>query len=194
MINDVIYEEVLDKGLNLDHYYLLCRMKRGEKIIDNKRVRGFINLLTKKGYIDRGNLTEKALEITNHCMTESSKEPSVVKGLEDWAFSVHKKCQMELLTLTGKPQIRAKVERVSYAFLPNSVDLAKTLIKVITIYNLSDYEKIEQCLISYIRKCHKQGIWFPLLKYYIFKLGSSQMVTDLQSGPVEEVKSGSVDI
>ena len=50
-----------------------------------------------------------------------------------------------------------------------------------TAYKLSDLDKIEKTIISYINKCATSKSWFPILQYYIFKNNMSTMVTDMEN-------------
>ena len=180
------YGEILEKGLILDHYFLLCKMKRGEKLNSSKRVQGFINLLSKKGYLISGTLTEKAMLLVEDCVL--SKPSSTGVDVGSWVEKVHKRCKSEIFALTGTYQIRARVEKKTYPFLPNVTDMAKKLGRVIEIYKLKDFEKIEECLINHIRRCNTAKEWLPLMQYYILKDGLSQLVTDMEDDGVVEVK------
>lgn len=184
MIENDKYNEILDQGLILDHYFLLCNMKNGVKLVDNKRIQGFINLLTKKEYIQDGELTEKALDLVENC-----KFAEIVVVTEDkkinmatWVAEVHAACEAKLVELTGKKQVRDKINGgKAYPFLPNPTDLAKNLSKIVTLYKLKDYDKIERTIMRYIESCHQASSWFPILYYYIIKDGKSQLVTDMDS-------------
>ena len=63
MINTEKYNNVLDAGLLLDHFALLCCIRDNQAILKHKRIVGFQNLLCKKGFILNNNLTEKALNL-----------------------------------------------------------------------------------------------------------------------------------
>lgn len=192
MIDDEKYEEILEKGLILDHYFLLCRMKSGEKVINSKRVQGFINLLTKKGYISSGSLTEKAMLLVEDCVLATSTDKGI--DIASWVEKVHKRCQNEIFTLTGQNQVRARVEKNTYPFLPNITDFAKVIGRMVQIYKVKDFDRVEECLISHIRRCNNSKTWLPLMHYYILKFGTSQLVTDMETGEVVDSKSSGVDI
>ncbi len=49
------------------------------------------------------------------------------------------------------------------------------------MYKLKDMDKIERALMQHIEKCNRARNWFPLMKYYIMKNGTSEMVTDMDS-------------
>lgn len=74
MIGEAKYKEILDSGLILDHYFLLCQIKTGQKLVASRRILGFTNLLTKKGYLDDGKLTQKALDFI-----QIYEAPSIIK-------------------------------------------------------------------------------------------------------------------
>jgi hypothetical protein len=193
MISLSRYKEILDSGLLLDHYFILCSINNGEKIDVSRRVQGFINLLTKKGYLQDEQLTEKAIGLLQDCEAVAA-EPVNTKtaNFAQWVEELHGKCQKLLLQLTGKTQIRDKINGRAYAFLPNVQDLGKTLIRAITLYKLKDYSKIEKTLLKYIEESSNSKSWFPILQYYIIKDGTSRMVTDMQSEEeeMEESRNG----
>lgn len=194
MIDNVQYEKVLDSGLILDHYHLLCTIRDGGEVPKNKRIRGFLNLLVKKGYIEGGVLSDSALLLIDCYNTTTTTLTTTVAPVatgkfdyEAWAKGLHGRCQDKLKELTGKIQVTDRVggKGKSWSFLPNSFDLAKVLYKTIVTYKLKDLDKIEKCVFHHINKCHRERSWFPLLKYYISKDGNSQLVTDLDN--VEDV-------
>ena len=176
MIEESKYQEVLDSGLSLDHYFLLCNIKNKVKLIENKRIQGFLNLLIKKGYIDNDELTEKGLDLVQNCeFSEIIQIPTEEEGknvemdLGSWILKVHKACEDRIYSLTGKKQIRDKIEGKTWPFLCNATDLGKNLQKVIAIYKLTDYEKIERTLLKHIDECNSANKWFPVMYYYIIK-------------------------
>lgn len=186
MIGEAKYKEILDSGLILDHYFLLCQIKTGQKLVASRRILGFTNLLTKKGYLDDGKLTQKALDFI-----QIYEAPSIIKKgilsrnhlpIGDWVAEVHKKCQDKLVELTGKKQIvgRVTAKGKGFPFLCNSIDLGKALASCISAYKLTDYKKIENTLLLYIERCNRQKDWFPILQYYIIKNGNSPMVTEME--------------
>ncbi len=187
MIEDEVYKELLENGLLLDHYFLLCNMKNGRKLVETKRIQGFINLLTKRDYIKDNEITEKGLDLVQNCIfsttvpVEEKNEEGNKIDFGEWSDNVYKKCQDKLYELTRTRQIRTKIEKKAYSFLPNSTDLAKSLYKVITLYKLKDYKKIENTLLRYITNCATANNWFPLLNYYIIKAGVSNLVTDIEN-------------
>lgn len=183
MINEEKYNEILDSGLNLDHYILLCNIKKGDTLLKNKRIQGFINLMEKKEYLQEGVLTEKGLSLLEEFEMQVGS-PSTGGGVDDfgvWVQGLHKRCQEKLLELTGSKQVRDKIDKKSYPFLPNVVDLGKVLYKVIIVYKVKDYDRIERCIMSYIEKCADSKNWFPILQYYIMKNNKSNLVTDCES-------------
>jgi len=198
MIDIEKYKNVLDQGLLLDHYSLLCSIRDGTELPKSKRITGFINLLHKKGFLKEGALTESGtlLISTGKCMTDDVI-PYVTKAVEktvgllktpvpttdfiDWASALHKKMQDTLKEKTGKIQARLVVEGTSYSFLPNPRDLSKVLLRAIVTYKLNDFDKIEKCLMNFLNRKIKEGKWSPLLGYYIMKNGLSPMVTDMEN-------------
>jgi hypothetical protein len=163
-------------------------MRDGNEPTKTKRITGFINLLNKKGYIDEGSLTQKAVSLleeevsTTSTTTMREFSTKEKRAFDLWVAMLHNKCQTKLLALTGKRQVRDRIDKTVYSFLPNPTDLGRVLLRVVTAYKLTDYDKIEKCILSYISQCHQARNWFPLLQYYIMKDNTSRLVTDLQSG------------
>lgn len=193
MVDLLKYERLLEEGLILDHYFLLLSIRDSKEILLNKRVKGFIGLLTKKEYIfplkinGVYQLTGLALELLQDeipvCVTTTTSSPPIDFG--EWITSLHKKCQDKLKELTGSTQVTARINRgKGYPFLPNPTDLGKVIVRVINNYKLKNLEEIEKQILSYIETSKYRNEWFPLLKYYIMKDGQSQMVTEMSS--VEE--------
>ncbi len=187
MIDTEKYKKILDEGLLLDHYNLLRCVYDKEKIVKNSRIMGFMNLLCKKGYIQDGELTDKAKFLLKDAIKIT---PIIKKGqivdlkstvYNTWIIDLHKKCEEELSKLVGKKQVRDSINGKFYSFLPNSADLGRIISRVMTAYKLSDLDKIEKTIISYINKCATSKSWFPILQYYIFKNNMSTMVTDMEN-------------
>ena len=97
------YEEVLSSGLLLDHYFLLCRLKNKKTILSTKRVKGFINLLNKKGYLDGEDLTEKAMDLIQNCGDDlEEKVENETRSISEFSTSLYSDCQNLLFELVGK--------------------------------------------------------------------------------------------
>lgn len=195
MIDSNLYKEILDSGLSLDHFFLLIKIKNGEKIdVVSRRVTGFLNLLEKKELIKEGKITEKGLQFVENDqikikIEESlSKEKKTDESFSVWAANLHKICQDKLYELTMLRQIRAKIagDKKAWSFLPGVIDLEKVLKKVVTLYNLKDRNLIEKVILNYIKHCAETNNWFPILQYYILKFdtgktATSRMVTDIEN-------------
>lgn len=184
MITIEKYEELGNNGLLLDHYFLLCVLYRKQKLNNTKYIKGYLNLLEKKGYLENGILTDKGIKIIqDDIQVETIAEVQNTKDIpfSEWVEQLYKRCQDKLVELRGKKQVRDKVRGTSYSFLPNSTDLHKVLYKVFYMYKLKDRNVVEKCILNYIEKCHKQNSWFPVLQYYIFKDNKSMLVTDVES-------------
>lgn len=190
MIDNEVYNSVLEKGLSLDHYNILIGIRDGNDIPKNKRIDGFLNLLHKKGYLEDGNLTDLALELIGTFITTSTTQTTTEKenplsNFDTWVHQLHEKCEETLKELTGKKQVRADVLGTKYSFLPNPQDLKRVVSRVIGAYKLKDYRLIEKTILTYIDRCAKSGKWTPILIYYIMKNGLSSMVTDMRNGEQE---------
>jgi hypothetical protein len=192
MLNIEKYEKLLGSGLGLDHYYILVLLYNHHPLPQHKRVEGFINLLAKKGYIAEGILTAEALdlvqdEIFNVTLVSPTTTTTTLAASQleynDWVAELHLKLQEKLVELTGKKQVRDKIKGgSSFSFLCNQLDLGKNLRKVVQLYKLKDSDRplIEKTLFHHMESCNKAQSWFPLVYYYIFKDGKSQLVTDME--------------
>lgn len=184
------YKQILETGLSLDQFFILCNIRDGIKLINDTKVQGFLNLLIKKEYIEDDILTQKAIDLIEDYFKESEE---IVKDRFDipaWVQQLHMKCQNKLIELTGNKQVKAIIDKKPYAFLCNAIDMEKALRKTITSYKLKDYEKIESTLLSYIDKCSDADSWFPIMQYFILKNGYSAMVTGMEEKD-EELPSAS---
>lgn len=192
MIDIGKYKRILDNGLLLDHYSILCSIRDGIELPKSKRINGFINLLHKKGYIDEGALTDLAISLIEgdtlvvRNTTSTTTITTEVFDFSLWVLRLHEKLAQKIFDKTGKRQVRDRINGTSYSFLPNSTDLGKVLVRAINSYKLTDYDKIEKCLLSYVDRKIKEGGWFPILQYYIMKKDSSPMVTDMENMENEE--------
>lgn len=189
MISIEQYRRVLDRGLLLDHYLVLCNLRDGIELPKNKRIDGFINLLYKKGYIDDGILTEKAYEVIDlQSVMIVQREPIETPKFDfgGWVASLHTKCQDKMIEVCGKKQMTAKInktDRKGYPFMLNIHDFSKRVLDCIQRYKLKDMDLVERKILGHIENCGNSGNWFPLMKYYIYKQGEgSQLVTDMENG------------
>lgn len=194
MINIAKYENILNQGLLLDHYFTLCTIRDGGQLPKSKRVQGFINLLHKKKYLSEGSLTDIAKTLIDNeavVTTTTSIVPNTTKGLLktsiptqdylDWANKLHGKLQDKLFEKTGKRQARGTVQGTSYSFLPNATDFSKVLLKVIVLHKIKNFDKVEKCLMRFVEKRIEENYFFPLVGYYIMKNNMSTMITDMES-------------
>jgi hypothetical protein len=194
MISTEKYEKLLTNGLSLDHYHVLSCIYRGDKLPNLKRIKGFFNYLTMKGYLLEGILTEQAIDLVQDevYLSSTTTTTTVVEGnfnYNDWVLALHGKIQNKIMDLTGKIQVRDKIQGKSYSFLCNSTDLGKNLQKVIKLYKLDSrhIDSIESALLKHVEDCNRARNWFPVIYYYIFKDGKSQLVTDLDN--IEELST-----
>lgn len=195
MIDNKKYEEILDEGLIMDHYFVMCNIKNGVEPVKNKRIQGFVNLLEKKGYISQGILTEKALKVLEDCQlpeevvaVEKKKSQKTI-NMGEWAMNVHPKCEAKLMSLMKVKQVKPRINGKTYSYLPNQADLAKKLLKIVEQYRLKDLDKIERTLLAYIEKSYNEKSWFPIVEYYVSKFSASPLVTDMNDID-DQVKEG----
>lgn len=183
MIDEKQYEELLENGLCMDHFLVLCNLKSGIPLLKNRRVNGFVNLLIKRGYIGEDQeLTEKGLELAQTYEVITAEPTTKEVEFNEWVEEVRVAMVDKLEEITGKKQILARMTPKSkgYYFMPNFKDLAKNLQKVMTLYKIKDRELIKNKLVSYVENCANSGEFFPLVKYYIMKDGASQFVDSLE--------------
>jgi hypothetical protein len=194
IINVNKYQKVLDIGLTLDHYHVLISMREEQSLPKSKRIQGFINLLSKKGYIEDGCLTEIALKLIDSYITTTTTCTTIQPlrnedgkvDFKEWTLQLHKKCQDKIKYYTGSPQIRGKINGKGHSFLCNSIDLGKVLFKVINLYKLKDLDAVESCIMKHITECCLSKQYFPLIKYYIIKDNESKLVTDLENPEIDK--------
>lgn len=195
MIDTQVYKKILEEGLLLDHYNILITVRDGKELPKTKRIEGFINLLHKKGYMEEGSLTEKGQSVIGEKEVQLVKQDTVVAessksfNFAVWVIALHKKCEAKIQEITGKRQVRDSINGKYYSFLPNPTDLGKSLMKVVNLYKISDYDKVEKVILSYIDKCATSKNWFPILQYYISKNNMSTMVTDMENMDEDDEKS-----
>lgn len=194
-MNTEKYREILNSGLMLDHYLILCKISSNREIPYTDRVRGFLNLLVKKGYIDNDHgLTEKGIDFVQDCdfaeeatstieiTTESTTTVQTTKEeLKSKLEDIYNKCKERVKFHTGRYQVRARIDSKYYSFFPNITDFMKVANKVVTLYKVRDLELMEKTLIAYIDRCASANNWLPLFNYYIFKNGTSTLVTDMEN-------------
>lgn len=200
MISLEKYKKILDEGLLLDHYIILCKIKDGSPLPESKRVIGFTNLLAKRGFTHEGNITQKGNDLVGEDLVVENTVPTKVIVVETsqsiqkfdyarWVISLHRKCEAKIVEATGKRQVRDTINGKPYSFLPNSTDLGKAILRVIDSYKIKDYDRIERTILAYIDRCIKSKQWFPILVYYIIKNNMSAMVTDMETIDDNEAKS-----
>lgn len=199
MIDVGKYKQILDEGLLLDHYSILCDVRDGKDLVQNKRVQGFLNLLCKKGYIEDGVLTELATkllgeEVITKLPVKFIEPPKQQLDINyaDWILKLHKDIENKLVKAKGKRQIRPSVKGRSYSFLPNPTDLGKVILRAVSHYKLKDFDKIAKTILTYVDRCIKEDSWTPLLGYYVMKDGLSPMVTDMEA--VDETEEENNDL
>jgi hypothetical protein len=72
--------------------------------------------------------------------------------------------------------MRKEIKGTMYSLLPNVKDFSQKLRQCIKKYKITDFDKMEKCLIKHI-----ETLDFPILNYYILKDGVSKLVTDMEN-------------
>lgn len=190
------FQNLLEKGWSLDHIFILENIA---SLADNNgfpRGAALLQTLFRKGMVSESyTITELGKQLLEYANNEEIVEivkttkPKIAEGIE----SLHKKLEDRIVALTGKKQIRVNVLGKTYPFLCNEQDLEARIRKVMIKYKLTDFQKIEDCLLGYIESCHKRKSYSPLIIYYIVKtrdgVETSQMVTDIRSWTGEETNT-----
>ena len=92
--------------------------------------------------------------------------------------------------LTGKTQKRIDIKGVKHSLIPSKSVFINRLKTVIQKHKLTDFEKIEKCILN-----HVKTLQVPLLQYYIYKSDISKLVEDYEhyDSENEEIKSQKID-
>ena len=187
MITNEKHDELLESGLLIDHFLVLHKIKNKLDLPKNRRVQGFINLLTKKGYLEEYELTEKGIDLLDNVNMECGGEDKVeATKFSTFAQELFIKCENKLVELTGKKQVVDKINHSRHSFMPNITDFSKTLKKVLALYKIKDWKKVEKTILAHIDNCAAARSWFPTMQYYISKNNTSKMVTDMENIDEEE--------
>jgi len=155
-----------------------------EEVLDLSKIVDMTILTYKKSWImeqlDKANSSEKLIYqkiLDNSTELTSSLEISVGKSEEECNFEkIHFNLQNRLKELTGKSQMRKEIKGTMYSLLPNIKDFSQKLRQCIKKYKITDFDKMEKCLIKHI-----ETLDFPILNYYILKDGVSKLVTDMEN-------------
>jgi len=183
----MIIEKWLDlqsKGFSLDHIYLLDFISKSDKDVSNYtegnvRADSILIFLKRKGLVSADNrIAQQGMDLINYVQNAEYQKVASADSFKEWVDKVHKNLQDLLFKLTGKKQKVGKINKKSYSFLCNTIDLHTKLLKVRKIYGFSDRVKAEKVLQAYTEKCFKEDEWFPIIEYYIEKEGKSRFFTD----------------
>lgn len=168
---DITKENIFWKAFNIE-----------EETLDLSKYKDMTVLGYKKSWLveemEKSNLFEKRIYekvLTNSFEIEVPKitAMSMNKNPNEKLDIIYKKIQNTVFEESGKNQHYLDIKGTKYPFLLNNKDFLDRLQKVIKKYNLEDLDKIEKCLIKHCKKLKS-----PILKYYIFKDGSSPLVDD----------------
>jgi hypothetical protein len=171
-------EWILDKGIDCNQMTLLLLYP---DLPEHIKVSGWKVLLEKNGFIADNTLTQKADVYISEYSSLIEKGVKDSFSVDNWCKEIHTNIKTLLVTLTGKEQVRASIRDKSYSFLCNEKDFTKRMKDFLKKYNIKDFVKLEKVIYMYVRSCHKQKSWFPLMEYYIIKDGYSKLATDYDS-------------
>ncbi len=184
--------QLLKQNISLNHLYLLEMAYENIDLVNGDvKYSAIIQGLQRKNLLSKeGKITEEGKALYNSLFLEAVNVKITKLAVDrEGIGNLHKKLEDKLLSLKGKKQMRVDVLGTKYSFLPNERDLIDRLVGVISKYKLSDFERIEKTLLSYIENCYKRNSWTPLLAYYIEKNNQSRMVTDYNNLEEKEEKS-----
>jgi len=199
-MNDKTYDELLKNGLLGDHFSVLVKIRNKEKLIDNPRIQGFINLLTKKGYIDsEGELTEMGKRITEgHIEKVNFSTPEVTTKEEkkgnvsyEWCKELLRKCKDRVKELTGNTQFYLHVQGTPFPYLPGAVDLYTKITKFIKIYEFNDLDRIEKCILKHCESRNQKLLYYIVREKPELK---SDLAADYENFEEKTTFRGGVDI
>lgn len=180
-MNITQFEWVLSKGIDINLMTCLLLIHEGNKLSNcsDIKVKSWMLLLKKHQLLTESEVvTEKGEIYISEYNNLSKNIVADSFNFDVWCEQLHEKLKERLLKLTGKSQKVSKIRQASYSYLCNVKDLTKKLKGFVKVYNVKNYQKIEDGLLNYINKCHKEDSWFPLIEYYIMKDGTSKLATD----------------
>ena len=188
----------IKKDLSLEKYIVLRIAEDGVfYLFPPTHFPNTISELKTNGYLNGDN----SLTIKGKALLKEIQEKEVVKTGEKGNNQLYITIQEELVKLVGKKQVVSKIKGVSYSFLPNFTDFQTKIEKAVKKYRLNDKNKLESVILNYIRKCHRENHWFPVLSYYILKDNFSKLADDYdtfdgeeKSEIVKQVNKGTIDI
>jgi hypothetical protein len=182
MISLEKYKELLDKGLDANHYVFLgfiLNNKQLDGVVPKARLDSIHRTLIRKGMIveveDKFILTQEAINLIS---TQVVTTPSTAT-LND-VLDLNKVLKEALYKITGKRQV---VGFGNTYFIPSAKDLETFLNRFRKAYpSLWNISNIEKCLVAHVEKCAKAGKYSPAVKYYIIKEGTgSQLAAALEN-------------
>lgn len=183
--------QLLKQNISLNHLYILeMAYENTDLVSSDVKYSAIIQGLQRKNLLSKeGKITEEGKKLYNS-LFENAVEIRVAKLAVDreGIGALHKKLEDKIMELKGRKQMRVDVLGTKYSFLPNERDLIDRLVGVISKYKLTDFDRIEKTLLSYIENCNRRNSWTPLLQYYIEKNSQSRMVTDYNNLEEKEEK------
>lgn len=205
MLDQTTIKNIIESPISVEDYLVLKLIFDNETYLYpkfNQKFKSSIEKLQFEGYLDysttldtKGGYFSAKKDIATTFILQKGKNilnqieniPTSVKVVEkvDKYQVLYLSLKSELKKLTGKEQVKANI---AYPFLCNQIDLESRLSKVVHKYKLTDWEKIEKCLINHIKRSYKQNFMkCQLMMYYIEKGGSSMLVSDYESFTEKDV-------
>ncbi len=165
--------KIIEKGLNCNQYITLVLLKNNEIDLAGKTYEGLEMIIN--GWLNISHsLTPKATKF----LEEMEGKQEEIKSYNYYQV-LYNTLQAKMTELTGKKQ---KLLQGKYYFMPSYIDFQSKLSKVVKKYKLSDWNKVEKVLISYICRANKARFeMMPLLGYYIEKNGNSQLASEYEN-------------
>jgi uncharacterized membrane protein YheB (UPF0754 family) len=174
------HEQILSSGLLVDHYFILALIKQEAALPKHHRVRGFINLLKKREYLnEEEELTEKAL-----ALLADIKKPNT----KDYSTELLEKLKAKFKESTGKNQVKGFG---NVYFIPSEKEMKDHLTRFERDFHPTrgNEEKIEAILFEHLEKCIGENQYAPAIKYFIHKDGGSALASALENWEEPEEQS-----
>ena len=181
MITTKKLEQLLEMGLDMNHYFVIHCLQNGESLPQHQKITSSLLTLERKQLVvlagGQYHLTSEGQKLyEEEGKSVKPKVPSSVMNIQD----LQAKLRDKLKSIKGKTQVAGFG---NVYFIPSTKDLEDFLARFRRKYpQLWDERKIEKCLLQHVEKCAKADKFSPAVKYFIIKEGTgSQLAAALES-------------